>query len=48
VSGDVRHPDAAPVALHRRFGFAEIGTMTEVGRTFGRWRDVLLMERALP
>jgi phosphinothricin acetyltransferase len=41
-------PNPASVALHRRFGFAEIGTMTEVGRKFDRWWDVLWMERPLP
>jgi phosphinothricin acetyltransferase len=41
-------PNDASVALHRKFGFVEIGTMTEVGRKFGKWWDVLWMERPLP
>lgn len=41
-------PNDASVALHRRFGFAEVGTMREVGRKHGRWWDVLYMERRVP
>ncbi len=41
-------PNDASVALHRRFGFSEVGTMTEVGWKHERWWDVLWMERALP
>lgn len=41
-------PNPASVALHRRFGFSEVGTMREVGRKHGRWWDVLWMERPLP
>ena len=41
-------PNDASVALHRRFGFTDIGVEHEVGRKFGRYWDVLLMERPLP
>lgn len=41
-------PNEASIGLHRSFGFTEVGTMTEVGRKFGKWWDVLWMERALP
>ena len=37
----------ASIALHRRFGFEVVGTEREVGRKFGRWLDVVLMERLL-
>jgi L-amino acid N-acyltransferase YncA len=37
----------ASIALHRKCGFAEIGCEREVGRKFGRWLDVLLMQRML-
>jgi phosphinothricin acetyltransferase len=37
----------ASVALHRRFGFSDVGIFTEVGRKFGRFWDVLWMERPL-
>jgi phosphinothricin acetyltransferase len=40
-------PNPASVALHERFGFRAIGTMSEVGRKFDRWWDVLMMERSL-
>ena len=35
----------ASVELHRKHGFVEIGIEREVGRKFGRWHDVLLMQR---
>lgn len=44
----VAQPNPASVALHRRFGFHDVGVMREVGRKHGRWWDVLLMERPLP
>jgi 2-haloacid dehalogenase len=44
----IAQPNPASVALHRRFGFTEVGTMHEVGRKHGRWWDVLWMERAIP
>jgi Sortase and related acyltransferases len=37
----------ASIALHARCGFATIGTEREVGRKFGRWLDVVLMQRML-
>ena len=37
----------ASIALHRKCGFEEIGCEREVGRKFGRWLDVLLMQRML-
>jgi phosphinothricin acetyltransferase len=37
----------ASIALHRKCGFAEIGCEREVGRKFGRWLDVVLMQRLL-
>ncbi|MFM7225630.1 MAG: N-acetyltransferase family protein [Actinomycetota bacterium] len=37
----------ASIALHRACGFAEIGREREVGRKFGRWLDVVLMQRML-
>jgi phosphinothricin acetyltransferase len=41
-------PNPASVALHAKFGFVEIGTMTEVGRKYDQWWDVLMMQRPLP
>lgn len=40
-------PNDASLGLHRRFGFAEIGTFREVGRKFGMWWDVTWLQRAL-
>jgi phosphinothricin acetyltransferase len=37
----------ASIALHRACGFDEVGTEREVGRKFGRWLDVVLMQRML-
>jgi phosphinothricin acetyltransferase len=37
----------ASIALHRRCGFELIGIEREVGRKFGRWLDVALMQRML-
>lgn len=38
-------PNEASLAIHRRFGFGDCGVMREVGRKFGRYWDVLWMER---
>jgi L-amino acid N-acyltransferase YncA len=37
----------ASIALHSRCGFNVIGTEYEVGRKFGKWLDVVLMQRML-
>ena len=36
---------AASVGLHRACGFEEVGVEREVARKFGRWLDVVLMQR---
>lgn len=41
-------PNPASVALHRKFGFHDVGTLHEVGQKHGQWWDVLWMERNLP
>jgi phosphinothricin acetyltransferase len=38
-------PNPASVTLHERLGFSPVGVMREVGRKFGRYWDVLWMER---
>jgi len=43
IAGD----NEASVALHVACGFELIGTEHEVGRKFGRWLDVVCMERLL-
>lgn len=37
----------ASIALHRRRGFEECGSMREVGWKFGQWRDLVFMSRIL-
>ena len=37
--------NAASLALHRRFGFREVGVRERIGQMDGRWRDVILLER---
>lgn len=34
----------ASLRLHRRYGFAEVGTMRRVGYKFGRWVDVAILQ----
>lgn len=40
-------PNDASIGLHKAFGFVEVGEYTEVGRKFGKYHDVLWMEKAL-
>jgi phosphinothricin acetyltransferase len=40
-------PNGPSLALHRRFGFREIGTFGEVGHKFDRYWDVLWLEKSL-
>jgi len=37
----------ASIALHAACGFASVGVEREVGRKFGRWLDVVVMQRLL-
>ncbi len=37
----------ASIGLHQACGFDIVGTEREVGRKFGKWLDVVLMERVL-
>lgn len=39
--------NAASVALHKKLGFAHVGTLTNVGEKFGRELDVVIMQRSL-
>ena len=43
VDGD----NAGSIAFHERLGFTQVARMPEVGHKFGRWLDVLYMERLL-
>jgi phosphinothricin acetyltransferase len=45
VIGRIVSGHEASIALHRSCGFEAIGVEREVGRKFGRWLDVVLMQR---
>jgi phosphinothricin acetyltransferase len=45
VIGDTAN--AASIAVHRSAGFALVGVLKSCGWKFGRWLDVVLMDRAL-
>jgi phosphinothricin acetyltransferase len=45
VVAGVAQPNPASNALHQRFGFRPIGAFTEVGRKFGKYWDVIWMEK---
>lgn len=47
IVAGIAQPNPASNALHERFGFQRIGLFTEVGRKFGKYWDVLWMERPL-
>lgn len=36
------------LAFHKRLGFVEVGRLPQVGRKFGRWLDVVLVQLAFP
>lgn len=40
--------NAASLRLHEKFGFERAGCFREAGRKFGRWLDVLYLQRTLP
>jgi len=37
----------ASIALHRSLGFEEVGVERQIGRKFGTWLDVVVMQRLL-
>ncbi|MCS3731246.1 GNAT family N-acetyltransferase [Bradyrhizobium betae] len=39
--------NAASIGLHASLGFAEVGRMPEVGCKFGRWLDLVFMQKRL-
>lgn len=39
--------NTASIALHARMGFQKIGVLPGVGEKFGRWLDVVLMQRRM-
>ena len=47
VIGRIVDGHEASIALHRACGFQMVGVEKEVGRKFGRWLDVAVMQRLL-
>ena len=47
IVAGVTMPNPASLALHRRFGFTEVGLFSSVGRKFDRYWDVVWLERPL-
>ncbi|MEN3952242.1 N-acetyltransferase family protein [Iodidimonas sp. SYSU 1G8] len=42
----IAQPNPGSVALHGKFGFRPVGELSEAGFKFGRYVDILMMERA--
>jgi phosphinothricin acetyltransferase len=40
--------NAASIAFHASMGFVEVARMPETGRKFGRWLELVLMQRIIP
>ena len=38
---------ARSIALHQRYGFEQVGHLREVGFKFGRWLDVVYLQKML-
>ena len=47
VMARIADRNEASIELHRRHGFDVVGVEREVGRKFGRWLDVVLMQKML-
>jgi len=47
VIARVEAGNTASVLLHQRCGFTVVGTEREIGRKFGRWLDVTVLQRML-
>ena len=43
--GAIDGDNASSIDFHRRLGFEEVARMPEVGSKFGRWLDLVLMQR---
>lgn len=45
--GAVDAENTASLRFHERLGFVEVGRMPEIGTKFGRWLDLVLVQRIL-
>jgi phosphinothricin acetyltransferase len=45
--GAIDGQNAGSIALHARLGFETVGTLPQVGKKFGRWLDLTLMQLRL-
>ncbi len=48
IQSGVFPENEASLALHRKWGFREVGRREKIGRLYGVWRDVVLLERRSP
>lgn len=47
ICGGIDGANAASLALHKKLGFFETARMPEVGRKFGRWLDLVFVQKVL-
>jgi phosphinothricin acetyltransferase len=47
IIGGIAADNIASLALHKRLGFIECARMPEVGRKFGRWLDLVFVQKIL-
>lgn len=47
IVGGIAAENEASLRLHVKLGFAETGRMPEVGQKFGRWLDLVFMQKVL-
>ena len=48
IQSSIFPENTASLALHHAVGFRDVGIRERIGRHYGRWRDVLLLERRSP
>jgi len=47
IMGVISADNEVSIALHEQFGFTVVGRLSEVGRKFDRWLDLVLMQKIL-
>ncbi|SDD23204.1 phosphinothricin acetyltransferase [Terribacillus halophilus] len=47
VQASIFPENTASLALHKSCGFREVGIRERIGKLYGRWRDVMLLERRM-